>query len=297
MPDGGWPVTVTAKVLRNWPLAEPGADKNTRGRVVIVAGSRDTPGAALLAAVAALRSGAGKLQVATVASAAAPLAVAVPEGLVRGLPETASGALAPDAAADVVALAAGADAVLLGPGLADAPVAAALAGRVLGALDPETTVVLDALGLAVLGDAPDCLRRFSGRAILTPNTTELGILAGVDEEAVEREPLGHARAAADRYGAVVLLGATSSYVTEPGSRAWIDDSGGTGLAVSGSGDALAGVVAGLVARGAEPAQAAVWAAYLHGRAGDRLAARVGRLGYLAREVVDEVPRVLTELEA
>jgi NAD(P)H-hydrate repair Nnr-like enzyme with NAD(P)H-hydrate dehydratase domain len=85
-------------------------------------------------------------------------------------------------------------------------------------------------------------------------------------------------------------------VASPSGRLWRDESGGAGLGVSGSGDVRAGVTAGLLARGAEPDQAAVWAAHLHGRAGERLAASVGKLGFLARELPAEIPRVQAEIE-
>lgn len=96
--------------------------------------------------------------------------------------------------------------------------------------------------------------------------------------------------------AAVGLGGAISWIAAPAGQLWQDQSGGAGLGVSGSGDVRAGVVAGLLARGAEPAQAAVWAAHLHGRAGERLAARVGRLGLLARELPPEIPRVLAEVD-
>jgi NAD(P)H-hydrate repair Nnr-like enzyme with NAD(P)H-hydrate dehydratase domain len=94
----------------------------------------------------------------------------------------------------------------------------------------------------------------------------------------------------------VSCGGPESWTATADGRLWWDQTGGAGLAVSGSGDVFAGIVTGLAARGAEPEQAAVWASQLHGRAGDRLAATVGRIGYLAREIPAEVPRVLAEIE-
>lgn len=101
---------------------------------------------------------------------------------------------------------------------------------------------------------------------------------------------------ARRARATVASGGAESWVASPDGRRWRDQTGGVGLGVSGSGDVLAGIVTGLAARGAEPEQAAVWAVHLHGRAGDRLAAAVGRVGFLARELPAEVPRALTEIE-
>ena len=104
--------------------------------------------------------------------------------------------------------------------------------------------------------------------------------------------IGGARAAV---GAVLLSGVAALRAGAGVLRMAVAGSGAAGLGTSGSGDVLAGVVAGLLARGAEPDQAACWATYTHAAAGQRLAARVGRIGFLARDLVDEVPRVLMEL--
>src|SRR5829696_2816392 len=111
------PVLVTPEVLRNWPLPEPSGGKNARGSILVIGGRTETLGAVLLAAVAAMRAGAGKLQVATVASMAPHVATALPEALVRALAETDGGAIAPDAADVVRDLAEAADALLIGPGM------------------------------------------------------------------------------------------------------------------------------------------------------------------------------------
>ncbi|MDX6201494.1 MAG: ADP-dependent NAD(P)H-hydrate dehydratase [Frankiales bacterium] len=291
------PVQVTAGLLRSWALPRPGDDKEDRGQVLVVGGAAQTPGAVILAATAALRSGAGKLQVATVESTAVAVAAAVPEAFVEGLPQTASGALSGDGAQRLVELATEARALLVGPGITDADACSVLLDAVLPALPASTTVVLDAYALAYVGSHPTCLQRFGGNAVLTPNVKEMALMAGLDQDEVERDPGAAARDGAARFGAVVSVGSAQSWVAAPDGTLWCDSAGGPGLAASGSGDAMAGVVVGLAARGASAAQAAVWAAHLHGRAGDRLAASTGRLGYLARETVDEVPRVLTEIES
>jgi ADP-dependent NAD(P)H-hydrate dehydratase len=118
----------------------------------------------------------------------------------------------------------------------------------------------------------------------------------VEPAELEADPAGAASRLAGQAHATVGLGGATSWVAAPDGRLWEDESGGAGLGVSGSGDVRAGVVAGLLARGAEPEQAAVWASYLHGRAGERLAATVGRLGFLARELPPEIPRVIAEVD-
>jgi ADP-dependent NAD(P)H-hydrate dehydratase len=288
------PIDVTAAVLRDWPLPRPGSDKESRGRTLIVGGCEQTPGAVLLAAEAALRSGAGKLQVATVRSVATSLAVAVPEALVLPLAETAGGAIDASAADDVLELATDASAVLIGPGMSGEAETVAF----MSALVPRLSapLVIDALGLAYLTERLERVQHLRGRVVLTPNRRELAIMLGAALDDVETDARRAVTELAARTGATVTAGGPESWTASPRGQTWRDPSGGVGLGVSGSGDVFAGIVTGLCARGAEPEQAAVWASFLHGRAGDRLASNVGRVGFLAREVPAQVPLVLSEIE-
>lgn len=287
------PTTVTPGVLRAWPLPEPNGGKNARGSILVIGGSTETLGAVLLAAVAAMRAGAGKLQVATVASMAPHVATALPEALVRALPQTGGGAIAPDAADVVRDLAEAADAVLIGPGMADKEATQGFGERLLPHL--RGPLALDALGLAAVTAEESCVHHLEGRVVLTPNPTEAAYALHVEEEQVDGDPAGAAADLATRTKAVVGLGGATSWIAAPDGRLWRDESGTAGLGVSGSGDVRAGITGGLLARGADPAQAALWAAWLHGRAGERLASSVGALGFLARELPGEVPGVLAEV--
>jgi ADP-dependent NAD(P)H-hydrate dehydratase len=220
--------------------------------------------------------------------------VAVPEAFVVGLP-TEQGELAVAGAGQVLDLAEGADAVLVGPGLGSPDVGC----RLLEAVVPRlaTRLVVDALGTGFVTRHPEGLVGLGPDALLTANTTELAELLGRDVEQVEADVHGAAVAAARMAGVTVLAGAAVSYVAQPSGDAWALPMGVPGAAVAGSGDVKAGAVAGLLARGADAAQAAVWGAYLHARSGERLAASVGRVGYLAREIARDLPAVLGEVEA
>jgi ADP-dependent NAD(P)H-hydrate dehydratase len=281
---------VTREVLRGWPLPEPDDDggKHDRGTVLVVGGASSTPGAVLLAGLAALRAGAGRLRVATVESTASALGVALAEAQVVGLPAGDGGSLAPGCVDDVVELAERADALVIGPGLQGHDDVQALLEGVLPRLRPDTRVLVDAVALTALARCPEVLDAVRGRVVLTPNAGECAALLDDDPST----DLDAARRIAERYGAVVALhGGTAA----PDGRSWTDDAGGVGLGTSGSGDVLAGAVGGLLARGAEPAQAAVVGQHVHAAAGDRLAQRRGRLGFLARELLDELPVVLADL--
>ena len=288
------PVVVTSVVLREWLLPSPGPTKDA-ARTLIVGGSTQNPGALVLAGEAALRSGAGKLQVATVADLAPYVATALPEALVLGLPARPDGDLSAAAADQIVELADGCSAALLGPGLLGPDAAATLLEGVLPQLD--ATVVVDALAMAYITQRRDGVAHLNGRAILTPNLNELAQTLQVDSSQVEGEPVGSALSLARSAQAVVVCGGAESWVATPEGQVWQVQSGTGGLAISGSGDVKAGIIVGLCARGAGPAQAATWGAHLHGRAGERLAASVGRLGFLARELPAQVPRILVEIEA
>lgn len=293
--SGHGDVVITPSLLRGWPLPAPGGDKNAKGVVLIVGGGAQTPGAILLAAEAAMRVGAGKLQMATVKSTAPLVSTAVPEAYVQGLPEQPDGDISPDAAEQVLELAGKADAVLLGPGIMRPDAAKALLGRVVPHL--ETTVLIDALGMAYLTGHVDAVHHLAGRVLLTPNADELVTTLGAEVDDGSDDTLRSlALRLATESRAVVLAGAATSFVVTPDGSVWRNESGAPGMAASGAGDAKAGAVVGLLARGASPEQAAAWGSFAHGRAGERLTGSIGRVGFLARELVRELPSVLSEIE-
>lgn len=276
--------TTTPDTLPKLPAPAP--SKRQRGDVLVVGGAAKTPGAVALTGLAVLRVGAGRLTVAVAETVAAPLAVAFPEAGVIGLPQNRAGSVTGGA---VTALEGqlDVDCVVVGPGLDDAEEAHELLERLVPLTGDETVVLLDAFALGALANDQDVCRPLEGRLLLTPNSTETEILLGHDagDETDDLPEL------ADRYRAVVC---GSGYVAEPGGRLRRIEAGNPGLATSGSGDVLAGAIAGLVARGVELGDAACWATWLHATAGDRLAERIGPVGFLARELADELPRLLAE---
>lgn len=275
--------------LRGWKLPDPAAegDKELRGLALVVAGSRPMPGAVVLAATAALRSGAGKLQIVTVASVAAAVGVAVPEAYVDGVRETADGGFHPDTDVD----AARADAILLGPGMREDEALGRSVVRWLARLRADQVAVLDAAALTALAPHRDEVRGMPCRRVITPHRGEMATLLGIDKDEVEADPDGIVLRAARELGAIAVLKGAETLVSD-GESTWVNDAGNVGLAISGSGDVLAGLLAGLCARGAPPLHAAGWAVHVHARAGEVLARSVGPLGYLPREILGEIPRLL-----
>ena len=192
------------------------------------------------------------------------------------------------------------DAALIGPGMQDEPSVCEFVAALLPQL-ASCKVILDAAAMGVVRKPAEgsgkCARieRFADPVILTPHAGEMAHLTGTPKETILAAPDATASTAARTWNAVVTLKAATTFVAAPSGSVWRHDGGNVGLAVSGSGDTLAGIIAGLAARGAALEQAAVWAVALHARAGERLAARLGPLGYLAREIVDEVPGLMHAL--
>ena len=263
--------------------------------MLVVAGAPELPGTAILAATAALRAGAGKLRIATVASIAPHVGIAVPEARVYALPELASGGLDPKAADELAVLANGCQAALIGPGLADTEAVQELLLRLLPRVE-HTALVLDAEAMIAAAGCHQELHSLRTCAVLTPHAGEMAGLLRMEKHAVVADPIGTARRAAEHFRAVVALKGAETIIATRDGEAWCNRTGNVGLATSGSGDTLSGIIAGLAARGAEPARATAWGVYLHDSAGDRLAERVGPLGFLARELLLEIPPLLARCD-
>ncbi|MGE4243161.1 NAD(P)H-hydrate dehydratase [Ramlibacter sp.] len=282
-------IEVDDALLSGWPLPLPEADcdKEGRGRVLIVAGSPEIPGAAVLSGIAALRAGAGKLAVATTRSAWPIVAAALPEARVIPLDETPEGGPAPGVVEQLCKVAESASAVLIGPGMMDT----AATVELVHALMPrcgDGALILDALAMDAVRDGMRHRRPFA----LTPHAGEMAHLTGERKEDIEDDPRNAVVRHANAWGATVALKGAATWVATPEGELWRHEMHAPGLATSGSGDVLAGVIAGLAARGATLEQAVVWGVALHARAGLALAERHGMVGFLARELAGEIPLLM-----
>lgn len=293
--DGGAPTPLDSNWLRDHPLPEPDrhADKNARGRVLAIGGCTTVPGGLILTAEAALRAGAGKVRVGTVETVALPLGLAMPEIAVMGVKADDAGEIA-EGCEGLIDTLTRCDAVIAGPamGCKDA------AGRVVDHLihaDSEATIVLDAAALMSLPSRAGVLRVRETPALLTPHIGEMAAMLECDADAVNADRPGAVRRAAERYGAVVVLKGSTSLIAHRDGGLFAYAGGGVGLATGGSGDVLAGIAAGLAARGASPLDAALWSVWLHGEAGRRCAEQMGPIGFLARELLAHVPGLMRAL--
>lgn len=255
------------------------AHKGAAGHVLVAGGNHGMGGAALLAAEAALRAGAGLVSVATRAVHVAPLLARTPEAMAHAIED-------PE---DVARLSAPADVCAIGPGLGRDAWAAGLLGAVI---NRAHALVVDADALNLLAASPRGLRADS---VLTPHPGEAARLLGRSTAEVQRDRLAAAHALCLRFGCVVVLKGAGSVVAAPDGRAWIIDAGNPGMAVGGMGDALTGIIAALRAQGLPAAEAAVAGALQHAVAGDRAAETCGARGLLPSDLIaalrhpDEAP--------
>lgn len=268
------------------PAPPTDGDKEDRGAVLVAGGVGGDAGAALLAGEAALRAGAGKLQLRGDRASAAVLAATLPEARVIIAPSRSDPRGLRDAARRSAAL-------VLGPGLASGAESRRWARRLLEAA-PEASAVIDAGALPDLSHAGVFAGLAAGRAVLTPHAGEMASLMDMTKDAVQDAPLEAARDAATRFQAVVVLKGASTFIVTPDGAAWRHDGGAAGLGTSGSGDVLAGMIGGLLARGAAPLAAALWGVAVHARAGQTLS-EATPLGFSATDLLPRLPLELAAL--
>jgi len=277
-------------VLRDIPRRGPASTKFSSGNVFVIGGSRGLTGAPTMSALAAMRSGAGYVTVAAPASLDVMFGVRLLEAMMVGLPES-DGALAPESVEPALRALARADAVVLGPGLSKQEGAQAMARELAERID--VPLVIDADGLnALAGHVEEILSRRRWPTVLTPHAGELGRLLEVESAEIERHRLHHAREAATRTKAFVVLKGDDTLVAAPTGRVAISRGGAPGLATAGTGDALSGVIGALLAKGLAPAAAACAAVHAHVRAGQLAAAPHGPDGVIASDVIRCLPEAL-----
>lgn len=271
-------------VLSILPDRDVYAHKGSFGRILLLCGSVGFTGAAALAAMGALRSGAGLVFVGVPREIYPIEAVKLTEPVVFPLPDEA-GKLSAQAIPEILERLPKLDAVLLGPGLGQSDGTFHVVRAVAESFDGP--LVLDADGINVLAEHRDILRGRKGPTILTPHDGEFARMGGVIGD---DRPASAAALAAD-LGCIVLLKGHETVITD-GETVYINPTGNPGMAVGGSGDAMAGIIVSLLGQGIEPLKAAACGAWLHGAAGDLCAAEIGQYGMLPGDLVKALPRLL-----
>ena len=261
--------------------------KGDYSRLLVLAGSRGMVGAAALAGNAALRAGAGLATIGTPASVYPILAAQVTCCTTRPLPETRAGTLSDRGREGISSLAAAFDVIALGPGLGRYPATTRLVHWLTRRV--EKPLVMDADALNALAENVGALKRAPAPRILTPHPGEMARLLGLRSAAeVQKARLELAVKFAGKHRCVVVLKGYRSVVTD-GERVFINPTGNPGMASGGTGDVLTGVIAGLLAQGMSPFDAAQLGAYAHGLAGDLAVKKFGEVSLIASDVLDHLP--------
>ena len=271
-------------VLSILPERDPFGHKGTFGKVLLLCGSRGFTGAAYLAAMGALRSGAGLVYLGVPESIYAIEAVKLNEPVVFPLPDK-EGELSAEAIPQILNRLPAMDAILIGCGLGISEGTLAVVKAVLE--NAACPVVLDADGINVLSGHMDILRGRQYPTILTPHDGEFRRVGG----SVGDDRMASAGAFASEFGCVLLLKGHRTCITD-GQTGYVNGTGNPGMAVGGSGDVLAGILTGLLGQGIEPLKAAACAAWLHGAAGDLCASELGQYAMLPTDMLSALPRLL-----
>jgi hydroxyethylthiazole kinase-like uncharacterized protein yjeF len=295
IPRDGAPGEATAGLIRPDVLEEvprrgSHSTKFSSGVVLLIGGARGLAGAPAMAALAAMRAGAGYVQVAAPKALEPSLALKLLEAMVVSLPEH-DGALGPDSVDAALAAVERADAVVLGPGLGRKDGTQAAVGELVARID--VPLVIDADGLNALIGRLDVLHQRSWPTVLTPHAGELARLLEVDSAEIERARLDHVRAAAERTRAVVVLKGDDTLVAAPSGHVAVSSGGAPALATAGTGDVLAGVTGAMLAKGLQAGHAACAAVHVHVLAGRLAAAPHGPDGVIASDVIAALPAALS----
>lgn len=270
------------------------ANKNSVGKIFVLAGSTGLTGAALLSSQSALKSGSGLVVLGIPEKVFSIVARRTLEVMPQPLASTVQGTLAPEALPQIYKRMAWADVVVLGPGLSlNSETQRVIHDVVLNSSKP---LVIDADGLnALIGNLPLLLKRKTKSVILTPHIGEFSRLIHLPLEEIEADKLRIASGFAKKFNVILILKGAPTITAVPDGRIFINSTGNPGMATAGSGDVLSGIVAALLGQRMEPAMAAFSAVFVHGMAGDVAASEEGEMGMTASDIMRRVPHVLQQL--
>jgi NAD(P)H-hydrate epimerase len=305
--SGNIPVSLPdeADIRRMLPARPRYSHKGTYGHVLLVAGSRGKTGAALMAARACLRAGAGLLTMGIPETLTSSLQSRVTEEMILPLPDQGNGTLSVKAAQTIIHFLSRKGIVLaLGPGLSVNSEIADLVRTVVE--ETAAPMVIDADGLNALGSGISLLRKRSLPAVITPHPGEMVRLfqgrlpfRSADEKTImkgiEEDRIGRAQAFARKMGVCLVLKGAPTVTAIPDGSVYINPTGNAGLASAGSGDVLTGIAAAFLAQGMLPREAALSAVYIHGLTGDRVAGKKGQHSLIASDLIRSLPQTLKYL--
>lgn len=281
---------LTDQLVRTWlPERAPESHKGTFGRVAVIGGAEGMTGAVALASMAALRAGAGLVTLGIPRSLHGLMEVKLTEVMTRPLAETDRKSLSRNAMEAVQSLVEWGDVVALGPGISTEPDTQSLIRElVAGLIKPA---VIDADGLNALADHTEIIERCRAPLVLTPHPGEMARLLGIKTAEVQDNRIEVVTEAAGKWGATVVLKGARTIIAGADGSLYINPTGNPGMATGGSGDVLTGIIAGLMAQGLSPEQAAAAGAFFHGLAADHAVLSKGEAGLVAGDILDALPAV------
>ena len=283
------------EVKNLFPERKTTSHKGSFGHLLCICGSKTMAGAPVLAASAALRSGAGLVTVAFPESIYNPVSSKLTEALLMPLEETKDGTISASAAEKIVASLDKFDAIVIGCGRGVNEDTKAVLCAVLE--NSDVPVIIDADGINIIASDISILQRAKCKLVLTPHPKEMSRLCGKPVQVILSDTVGSARAFSEEHGVYLVLKGANTVVTEPDSKkAYVNASGNNGLSKGGSGDVLAGLIGGMSVQEFALADALTASVYIHGHTADVLAERMSRTGMLPSDIVSELVRVFRFFE-
>jgi NAD(P)H-hydrate epimerase len=278
------------------PERPPYSHKGDYGHVLLIAGSRGKTGAALMAANAALRTGAGLVTIGIPEHLVGSFQSSVAEEMLLPLPDTGKGALSYKALPEILDfISSNADVLALGPGLGQAEETSRLVRELL--LRSAAPMVIDADALNALDGHTALLKKTKAPAIITPHPGEFSRLSGLGIGQIESNRIEAAYSFSQETGSYLILKGSPTVIAEPDGRVFINSTGNPGMAKAGTGDVLTGMTGGLLGQGLSPLEASLLGVFLHGMAGDISAAEVGERSLLSSDIIEAIPMAYEELES
>ncbi|MBR5273473.1 MAG: NAD(P)H-hydrate dehydratase [Clostridia bacterium] len=289
------PIEITSELVKSaLPKRHPEANKGSFGHLLSVCGSMMMPGAAVLAASAAVRMGAGLVTAAFPTAAYNAIAPHLIEPLLCPLQSDENGFLSARSTFGLIDRLERATACLIGCGLGQTPDTQMIVKEIL--LHSKKPIVLDADGINVITDNINILNAVSVPVIITPHPGEMSRLCKVSIKEIQQDRVGVSLWFAEKSKTIVVLKGAGTIIATPDGKCYVNRTGNAGMAKGGSGDMLAGMIASLTAQGLSPETSAICAVYLHGVAGDLAASQTSQRGVTPSDMVSVLPKLLSEYE-
>ncbi len=280
-------------IARAFPQRAPTSHKGTAGHVLVVAGSAGKAGAAAMSGLAALRSGAGLVTLAIPKSLNAIIQSQIPEIMTAPMDGRKEGIWDDSLRENIREQLQGKKCLAMGPGMGASPETRKFVLEILSGV--SIPVVLDADGLNCVCGRLDVLKALKAPAILTPHPGEMSRLTGESVSDIQADRIGAARRFSQAHHVHLVLKGARTVIAHPDGTVYINLTANPGMAAGGMGDVLTGIIAGLLAQGLGPEEAAHVGVYLHGKAADALSESMGPFGFLASEVAGALPGVIREM--